>query len=622
MVRKPKAFFGTSGLRRGLFLGVALAFGSAAAAFEARLEAPGAPEELRERLLGASAVRSARAQDITDPQEVFSAALSEYRTLVSVLYDRGYFSPVVNVLIDGREAAAIPPLNPPRQIDVVEIRVQPGPQFLFGTAEIGPLSQPTLRRRTPGATLPRGFRTGEPATTGRIRDAAAAGITGWRQAGYAKAEVADQRIVANHAAARLDAEIRLAPGRKLSFGEMRIAPESARDSRVREEAIRRIAGFPRGDTFDPALAQKSAARLRRTGAFSAVSLQEAETANPDGTLDYTVAVTDAPRRHISFGAEVESTEGLNLSFAWMHRNLFGGAERFRFETEVRGLNGEDDIDGRLTLRLDRPAAFGPDYDLFYQFDIDLLDEEHYKSLRTYATVGVKRIFSDRLFAELAVTGGRSRAEDAFSKAAGLDHRDFYLAGLVGRAQWDRRDVPTNATDRFFLDARVTPFAGFDGADSGVHALLDGRAYASFANGRGVLAGRVQLGTLLGASQRGVPPELLFFSGGAGTVRGQPYESLGSMMVGPNVAGGRSLLAGSLELRGQVTEQISVVGFYDIAAVGNDTFVDGGSPTHAGAGLGGRYDIGGIGPLRLDLGWPVSGSTGDGLQFYIGIGQAF
>ena len=43
--------------------------------------------------------------------------------------------------------------------------------------------------------------------------------------------------------------------------------------------------------------------------------------------------------------------------------------------------------------------------------------------------------------------------------------------------------------------------------------------------------------------------------------------------------------------------------------------------HAGAGLGVRYSTP-IGPLRVDVAGPVSGDTGEGVQLYIGIGQAF
>jgi translocation and assembly module TamA len=119
----------------------------------------------------------------------------------------------------------------------------------------------------------------------------------------------------------------------------------------------------------------------------------------------------------------------------------------------------------------------------------------------------------------------------------------------------------------------------------------------------------------------IAPGLLFFSGGAGSVRGQPYQSLG-IPVGGSTAGGRSFLAASAELRGYVTDKISLVGFYDVGMVDSDSFVSGSSSRHAGAGIGLRYDLGGLGPLRLDLAQPVSGSTGNGLQFYLGIGQAF
>ena len=44
-------------------------------------------------------------------------------------------------------------------------------------------------------------------------------------------------------------------------------------------------------------------------------------------------------------------------------------------------------------------------------------------------------------------------------------------------------------------------------------------------------------------------------------------------------------------------------------------------SHAGAGLGLRYDTG-LGPIRLDVAAPISGTTGDGVQIYVGLGQSF
>jgi translocation and assembly module TamA len=56
-------------------------------------------------------------------------------------------------------------------------------------------------------------------------------------------------------------------------------------------------------------------------------------------------------------------------------------------------------------------------------------------------------------------------------------------------------------------------------------------------------------------------------------------------------------------------------------VGRNAFPSSNSESHAGYGVGVRYDVTGIGPLRLDLAVPSGDGLSD-LQFYIGIGQAF
>ena len=48
-----------------------------------------------------------------------------------------------------------------------------------------------------------------------------------------------------------------------------------------------------------------------------------------------------------------------------------------------------------------------------------------------------------------------------------------------------------------------------------------------------------------------------------------------------------------------------------------TFTD----NNTGAGIGLRYDTG-LGPIRFDVAAPISGTTGDGVQFYVGLGQSF
>lgn len=589
----------------GLVFACALGLAGTASAYETALTAPDAPKELEERLAGASAVMGAQERGLTGSHELLAAAQSDYNTMVQVLYDAGYFSPVVNILLNGREAATIPPLDVPATVSSIQITVKAGPQFKFGTAEIEPVAE--------GTEIPQSYAAGQTATTGAIRDAATAGVTGWKAVGYPKAAVGEQNITANHVKARLDSHLTMRPGPKLAFGELRLEGETD----VREESIRAIAGFPTGEIYDPEKLQKTGTRLRRTGTFSSVSIQEADTPNPDGTLDYTVSMEDMPKRQLSFGAEISSTQGLDVSFIWLHRNVMKRASRLRFEARVRNIGGDEDIDGRIGVRLDQPDALGPDDNMLYLAELERLNRTHYSVTRGMLGLGARRTFSDELYAELSVLFNYSNSDDAFGS-----NRTFRYLLLPFRTEWDKRDSKVNAKRGYYLDARFMPFAGLAGADSGVQIRADGRGYFPLGE-RLVVAGRVQIGSVVGAAQQDVSPEFLFFSGGSQTVRGQPYESLG-IAVPPagDIAGGRSFVGASFEMRGMITDKLSLVGFYDFGAVDSGSFIDGNSVTHSGAGLGVRYDLGGLGPIRLDLAVPVDGTTGDGLQFYIGIGQAF
>jgi len=586
------------------FCGLSLVLPGATLAASSSLTAPGADEDLTERLRGASAVLAVPS-DI-GVQELLATALSDYHTLVQVLYDGGYFSPEVHIHIDGREAASIQPLYPPRSITKVAITVKPGPKFTFGTALVTPLPDPSE------VDIPEEFAPGQSAGTGAIRDASHAGLRAWRHAGHAKVALQDQDITANHAQARIDATLRLSPGPQLRFGQLQQTGETA----VNPEAIRRIAGFPTGEVYHPEHLAKVGTRLRRTGTFSAVSLTEAQQANPDGTLDFTANFEDLPQRRLTFGAELSSSDGLELTGTWMHRNLFGNAEKLRFETRLSGIGGASDLDGRISLRLDRPATLGPDDNTYYLLEVERLDEEHYEATRGLGAIGVRRVFSDTLFAEGSIGFESILAEDVFGK-----RRFKYIEGNL-RAEKDARNNRVSASDGYYLDARFLPFIGIDGSKSGAQIKLDGRIYYALGSSDSiVLAGRLQLGSVIGPALSEVSPTMLFFSGGAGSVRGHEYQSLGVPVSG-GTAGGKGYLALSTEVRGKVTDKISLVGFYDLGLVDESSLVSGSSQRHAGAGFGVRYDVAGIGPIRLDLAYPVDGGSSDGLQFYIGIGQAF
>ena len=575
-----------------------------ALAFDVNLNTQGATDSLTGAISNASLVLAAKRDGITDPQDVLSSAQADYGRIVSALYENGYFGPVVSILVDGREAADIPPLSRLTSITRVDLVVTPGPGFRLGTAQVAPLA--------PGTTLPRGFRSGEPAGTTIISDTAKASVEAWRAIGNAKATVSDQDISADHKTEELDVRLTMAPGPRVSFGKLNIVGSS----KVREFRIRDMTGSPEGDVFDPVVLERMAARLRRSGVFSSVSLRESDNLGPNASMDIDVTLVDAKPRRYGIGALIMSTEGLTVSGYWLHRNLFNGAERLRIDGEVSGLGGETGgYDYHLGFSLTRPSTFTKETDLYILGEIEQLDEPLYLSRQANIAVGFTKYFSKELQAELGVGYRFSDVEDGFGSRT-FSHLTLPVAGT-----WDKRDDLLNPTKGFYLRAEGLPFVGLGGSATGGRAYADARIYRGFGAENGVvLAGRLQFGTILGSSLAQTPPDLLFLSGGSGTVRGLPYQSQ-SVTIGGVETGGRSFIGLAGEARVKVTDKISAVAFYDAGYVGENSFVDATGGWQSGAGLGIRYNTG-IGPIRLDVATPVQGSSASDIQFYIGIGQAF
>lgn len=574
-------------------------------ATEVTLTAPGASKGFTEKLRTSSlSVATAGRENVTT-QDILAAAQADYGRLIGVLYAAGFYSSVISINVDGREAANIPPLSIPRQINRIVLTVNPGAPFTLSRASVRPLAH--------GTKIPKEFAPGYRARGDLIRDAAKAGATRWREVGHAKVQVGAQNITADHKAHDLAVDIVLDPGPQLRFGKLIIN----QPSRVRAKRVQEIAGLPTGEVFSPELAKQSATRLRRSGAFRSVVFEESDTIGPGNTLDMTTKLTDAKRRRVGLGAELSTLEGLTLSGFWLHRNLFGGAERLRFDAEIGGIGGETGgIDYILSARFERPATFSPDTSLFLMATIEDLDDPGYRERNIILGGGLSHIFSDKLRGEAGITYRYSEVKDDLGSRT-LQHLVFPL-----RLTWDKRDDPLNSTKGFYLALQGDPFLGLDQNTTGARAYADARAYHSVGAQKGLtFAARAQFGTIAGASINDIPPDMLFFSGGAGTVRGHAYQSLAVDLGGGLSVGGRSFMAFSGEIRAKLNDKFGMVTFADTGFVGRDELGKGTGRWHSGAGIGGRYATG-LGPIRVDVATPLNSSAGKNFEIYIGIGQAF
>jgi len=381
-----------------------------------------------------------------------------------------------------------------------------------------------------------------------------------------------------------------------------------------------MADLPQGVRFSPEHVAKANKRLSALGTFRAIRIEEGQEIAPDGSLPMTIFVEDRKPRRFGIGGTLSTLDGAGLEGFWLHRNLFGRAERLRFDASVQGVGRSSDpldYDYSLGATLTIPGVFTPDNSFRLGGDLRQLVLENYRERSVGVVAGFAYRFSDTLTGFLDAELERSNIEDD------LGTRRFSLFGLAGGLTWDRRDDTLDPTRGFYLAGRVKPFYEAEFGNYAAQATAEGRVYRAIdENKRFVAAARVRFGTLTGAPSIETPPQLLFFTGGGGSVRGLEYRSVGIELPSGSTIGGRSLIEGSLELRARVSDKFGVVGFLDTGTVSENSLPDFAGRFRTGAGLGMRYKTG-LGPLRLDVAAPVKRKAGDpNFAIYLGLGQSF
>lgn len=578
---------------------------------------------LENKLRNSSTLWNDRDEPASGAGGLLAKARGDYRRFLAALYTEGRYGGTISIRIDGQEAADIAPDAPLANPATVVVSIDPGPEFRFGEASIiNEAPPPQSWRDEVDDPRDEGYAPGEIARSTAILRAERLSVEAWRQQGHAKAEAVERRVEAAHDADLVNARITVEPGRKAFYGPITVQGTERMD----HEFVAFMAGLPLGREYDPDDIKRAGDRLARLDVFRASRFQEAEAIGPDGLLPIDLIVQERELRRFGIGGSYSTVDGLGFETYWLHRNLFGRAERLRFDARVAGIGKSLDSDGfnpedftyRVGVSFEKPGVFTPDTNYFASLfgTREVLDT--YTRTGVDATSGYSHIFTEELAGRFAVNASHAEFEDA-----AFGTRTFTTAGLLGSLTFDSRDDVPNPTRGYFAEGMVEPFYEFQYGNAAFRSTLEGRTYYGFGEeSRFVLAGRAKIGTLIGPSIAETAPDKLFFAGGGGSVRGYAFRNIG--VEGPfgTVVGGKSLIEGSIEARAQVTDTIGLVGFADAGLVGADSVPDFGEDVRIGVGAGLRYFTG-LGPIRLDVAVPLDPRPGDpSVAFYVGIGQAF
>lgn len=530
-----------------------------------------------------------------------------------ILASEGYYDAVVDTRID-RGAREEGQARQPGQPLTAIIDVKPGKRYTL--ADIIVDAAPTIPPTLIADNFP--LSVGEPIVAQRIQGAEAAIALKLPQEGYPFAKVGQRDILLDGATGDGVYTLPVDIGKRSRFGGIETTGDLAFDAKHVEV----LARFKRGDLYDSRKVDDLRQALVATGLFSTVAAEPQPTGESagDDTEYVTMLVTQqkGPPRTIAASAGYGTGEGIRLEGSWTHRNFLPPEGALTF----RGVIGTKEQGIGATLR--RSNAGQRDRTLELVTEVTRNDYNAFEAItgRVAARVSYDStpIWQKKFTYAYGVELLASR-EDDYDFAAAERKYDFYtILGLTGQVGMDRTDSLLDPTKGFRITSLIQPEGSLAGRFSPYARLrTDISGYYPVTDSI-VLAGRVRVGSILGAARERLAPSRRFYAGGGGSVRGFGYQELGPKDPNDDPIGGRSVNEMAVEARYRFGN-FGVVGFVDAGQVYRSS-----APTFQnlrfGAGIGARYYTN-FGPMRFDIATPIGRKPGESrVSVYVSIGQAF
>ena len=549
----------------------------------------------------------------------------------SLLHSQGYYDGLASVQID-KDASPV----------VVDLVLSPGKRYSLGRADVYYDPEPDIpqffrnRQREVGfwglqtepvpppsfPTVLPGVAIGKPIAADDLLAAVDALPESLRRQGYPLAAVADTSYTLDREARRLNADILVRPGPPALMG--RIEVRGAKE--VNAEYVQRLAPWNVGEEpWDSDMVEDYANKLRGLGLFRSVQVKPLEENLAWGAgresasvLPLEVTVAEAPFHSVGASARYDTDTGLGVEGMWENRNVFGNGEKLTLTaplaTETQGLKAV----------FEKPAFMDREQKLLVTGSTLRENTSAYEKIAGSGSGDIERRLSRQWWGSAGLGGESGSIKDNEQDPKGYG----FFGPRVGLRR-DTRNNILNPSDGSELAVKVKPYTGFYGESFNVMTGVVSASgyYAPFRkdglpDDKLVLAGRVEAGGLAGAGLRTIPASLRYYTGGAGSVRGYAYQSLGPRDHKDEPLGGRSYQVVNLEARYKITEDVGIVPFLDGGMVYRDELPRIIGDMNWGAGLGLRYYTP-IGPVRLDVGFPLQPIDGDPpVQIYVSIGQSF
>ncbi|MFK7964688.1 MAG: autotransporter assembly complex family protein [Burkholderiaceae bacterium] len=436
-------------------------------------------------------------------------------------------------------------------------------------------------------------------------------IEALHQQGFLRARITNSQAQVKPELTAASLRLTVDSGERLQFGDLEVTGLERYDLRT----VADLRPFKEGEPYTLDVLLLYQARLRSSGFFSNVLvLPRLDQVASDPELvqvPLKVELTERQTKRAALGIGLSSDEGPRGQIGLEHRDLFNrnwqlqsalvvSAKRQRAFANIRTPYEADGYFNGFGARVERE-------------DIEGLIST---ASNTYVGRG-RRVGTIETFLSVQYQTEQQR----IAAGSGAQGRTFSQSALVLGYSWNLRrlDSTIDPRDGYTISAQIS------GARQGwfsdqTFLRFYTRAIrfqplpqdSAFKDGTLVLLGEV--GIVSAQSRDGIPSENLFRTGGAQTIRGYRFRSLGVADAGA-IVGGRYALLGSVEYQHRMSDLYSLAAFFDY---GNavDTRQD--YIPFAGYGVGVRFRTP-IGPVNLDLAY---GHQANRLRAHFSVGYTF
>ena len=413
--------------------------------------------------------------------------------------------------------------------------------------------------------------------------------------GYFNARFIEHRVEIDLDAYEARIRLNYDAERRYRFGEVHLDQDV-----IDAELLQRYIPFERGTPYTLNQLIELQQALNDSDYFQTVEVSPGEPQQDSDEIPIIVKLTPRKRHRFSFGLGYGTDTGARGKFDWEIPRFNKHGHRFDVSNQVSEIGYSIIANYRIPVRNPRTDQ------LIYSAGI--AKETTDTSESTLRTVGASL--------------KRSRGKWRETIAINYQREDFIIADDSGRSillipgiNWSRTwgNDFVYAIDglRFDIDLRGATEELL--SDTNFGQLQGNIKFISSLNQRNRIISRGSFGAINTETFNELPSSVRFFAGGAQSVRGYAYQSLGPLDTNGAVIGGKYLVVGSIEFEHSFKNKWGLAVFYDVGNAINSLNDD----LEKGAGFGVRWKSP-VGPVRVDLANALS-RDGNPWRLHINIG---